>query len=289
MMTKTGFLLLLFVPSLGVAQLPVIDTRFAIESQLLTQKLDRRMAALEAELSREIAKEAWQRFGFLQWSAVAGDSAAGFVVTLRERSTLDGPEFGLTYGYVRGGASRGLQIGSRRPLYPALQPGKPLTNANNELRDDILERVRGDLDAFRRQLHERFLRDIPLTTIPPEVNAANKMFIIPLKWDDLHAGWSSILRINFSAPRPDTNVLCDGDIAVSDLAPAVDTTDALVRGRFKKFSYPFFDHTLEEGEWHPQIPSILARNRVQKLTVYMLIYDPSDSDDTTGTRVTSHN
>lgn len=295
-MIRNLVLLLAMIPTASFAELPVVDITFAINSQTTTGKLGSAAVPLQRELASQIAEALQARFGFLTWRTAEVLSVSGpppliqrFAITFRQVPAGEASEYRIGYESTLGGvALQPLAIGNPRPLYPALQPGKPLGNPNNKLRDDILQRVNDDLDTFREPLMKLFLSKIALSRKAPAVNTPNKMFVTDLPWKELKADRGSILFVDFNSKRPDNDLACDGDINLTNLQPTISGENGTVRARLLTFQYPLLERMLREGEWDPKIQTILDPSRVQTITIYMVHYESGSGESAPPLRSTVH-
>ncbi|HJX29538.1 MAG TPA: hypothetical protein VJ885_16670 [Thermoanaerobaculia bacterium] len=149
-------------------------------------------------------------FGFLRWSAAAPGAAgsatprltvrleeaprgAGKDKVLRFKAHADGREFDLR-------PLEGVVYEWHRLDLPADAAGLA-RDVGHEL-DRLFA-----LDNFRRELHERFLRAVPLATAVG-ADAQDRRIFVPLRWETLQADPDSVLRVQFevrgATPRQGT-------------------------------------------------------------------------------------
>lgn len=215
-------------------------------------------------------------FGFLRWApappGAAGSGGAGttrLTVRLEEVPRGAGKDKVLRFKARADGRDFDL-----RPLEGVVYPWHRLDlppDAAGLARDVAHELDRlFALDNFRHQLHERFLKAVPLATVVG-ADARDKRIFVPLRWETLQADPDSVLRVQFevrgATPRPGTLKISQvqkrsrdphrggiqGAIALLDCAPLL---------------------LSNLGDWSDDVPTLLKPEGLLKPQVFMEKYVP---------------
>jgi len=273
------FALLLFcsASASGQASRPVVVTDFVIESpdhkSNFTPDAERQV---ELRIATELARLCQERFGFLKWvpaDAAAGGStpAAQLTLSLKAESGSKFPAIFLEYTAAISGQSHfpGVQ---KEQLFGGFDD--QLTTDHARLERTLFEKLRQQLanDAFRHDLHEGFLQDIPLADT---VKLLEPQVIIPVNAEELTASHESVLLVRFSAKLSGTL-----EKGVVELIPVSE-----VEGSLSCLIQRLLSPTLvvnQTGGWDPKIAVLLQPPAVESLNVFMLIYKKKPNPGTEG-------
>ncbi len=272
-----GTLLLSAPAARAQAALPTVAIDFVIESPKHVDnfKPDALRRQFELDMAAELARLSQDRFSFLKWVPVnnVGNAspAAQLTLTIKTESGSSFPGILLEYGAKIGGQPHAVEVTPER-LYGGFDDQR--TNDHVLLKQDLKAKVAQQFasDAFRRDLHEGFLRHIPLAD---SVMLREPQVIVPVNPDELGASHESVLLVLFKA-KPSGSPE-DGVIELIPLSEEGGSLGCLIR----KLLFPtvVVDHL---GGWNPNIPTILQSPVVVDVKVFMADYKKKVNPGTEG-------
>ena len=270
----------------GAAQPPPeVEAAFVIDptSVFATTKLTpAQQAQVREQVSRRLAELSSTHFGFVRWRAAGQPGAtpvARLAVTLRDVPKGSGSANVLVLSRRTGDSNVPLARIAPTVVYEWFDLPKPSDPA--VITADVAEKLEElfGRDAFRRELHEQFLKGVPLAQ---EVVAhdGDKRIIVPLSWDAMRPGSESVLRVTFMAPQQKRGEM---ELSLVKKRPGQPKPGAL-QGAIKLFDCaPLTLSTL--GDWNAQIPALLAG--AKQVRVFMASYVPDVAPDVDDGLVTS--
>lgn len=207
--------LLLAVPASVEAQLdpPRVEIDFQVAPGSRFDRVPAQRDGARPLILQHLSTLGSSHFGFLRW-APAPPGAAGSGGSATTRLTVRLEEVPRGAGKDKILRFKGHADGREfdlRPLDGVVYPWHRLdlpADAAGLARDVAHELDRlFALDNFRHQLHDRFLKAVPLATVVG-ADARDKRIFVPLRWETLQADPDSVLRVQFevrgATPRPGT-------------------------------------------------------------------------------------
>jgi hypothetical protein len=193
--------LILAAPAAAAAQQdpPQVEIDFQVAAGSLFDRVPAQRDGARPLIIKHLSSLGASHFGFLRWSATVPRAAAsatprltvrleevprgaGKDKILRFKAHVDGGEFDLK-------TLDGVVYEWHRLDLPP--------DAAGLARDVVHELNRlFALDNFRNQLHERFLKAVPLATVVG-ADAQDRRIFVPLRWETLQADPDSVLRVQF--------------------------------------------------------------------------------------------
>ncbi len=246
--------------------------------------MNEQQAEAQRTISAAIAEVGGERYPFLEWRADAAAPAATLTVTLQQQDlTATTAAYFLKYeAAVRGPGRDGipLRLGSNRELYAAGKRNKPFRDRVT-LQNNVVERVRQDLQTFAEELEDSFIRKIALCTHAPKVDADGHSIVIDFPWAKLKTAPHSILNIELTVRKLDTDGL-ERDFIVSGFVRLTDlerSRDQGVSGYLGRIRCAYVD----TDQWDAEIVGALDERRIRKIAVYMQRYyfDPGGGERAT--------
>lgn len=193
--------LLLWIPTGVAAQQdpPQVEIDFQVAPGSRFDRVPAQRDGARPLIVKHLSSLGGSHFGFLRWSAAAPGTgrpgAPRLTVRLEEVPRGAGKDKVLRFKAHADGREFDLQ-----PLDGVVYPWHRLdlpADAAGLARDvgRELDRLFA-IDNFRRQLHERFLKAVPLATVVG-ADARDKRIFVPLRWETLQADPDSVLRVQF--------------------------------------------------------------------------------------------
>lgn len=276
------FGLLLAVP--GTAQPPpLLEAELAVDpaSIFATTKLTpAQQTLLRDRMSDRLARICATHFGFFRWqpAGLAGGAAGRLTVTLRDLPRPSGQDHVLELSGRQGATAVAFPLLGKPVLYQWFDLPKPSDPV--VLGDRITEKLEELFanEAFRRELHTRFLRSVPLAQTV-EAHDSDRRVIVPLSWDELRPGSGTVLLVKFVAAQK------EGEMQLSLIKKRLgQPRPGALQAAIKLFDWaPLTLSTL--GSWSSQIPPVLAE--ANQVRVFMDIYVHDAAPDVDGGLVTS--
>jgi hypothetical protein len=204
--------LALSIPAAVVAQQdpPQVEIDFQVAPGTRFDRVPAQRDGARPLIIKHLSSLGASHFGFLRWSAIAPGAAASatprLTVRLEEVPRGAGKDKILRFKAHADGREFDL-----KPLDGVVYPWHRLDlppDAAGLARDVAHELDRlFALDNFRHQLHDRFLKAVPLATVVGADSQDRRIFV-PLRWETLQADPDSVLRVQFevrgATPRPGT-------------------------------------------------------------------------------------
>jgi hypothetical protein len=261
----------------GQSLRPIVVTNFIIESPKHKSnfKPDAARRQFELRIAAELARLCQERFGFLKWLPV--DPANG----------SPGPAAALTLSLIAG-------RGNFPPVvlhYTAAVSGQPhqtgiddaelfggfddqFSNDHPRLESTLVAKLREQFanDAFRKDLHEGLLGQIPLAS---RVILQAPQVIVPVNFEELTPSDESVLVVQFRA-RPGGAQ----DVGSALLVPLGD-----IQGSLSCLIQSLNSATVvinQKGDWNPGIVLLMEPPTVESLNVFMRVYKQRPNPGTEG-------
>jgi len=258
--------LLLAAAGAAAQQPPLLETAFVLDpaSVFATTKLTpAQQNEVRVRVSRWLAETCDSHFGFFRWQPAGRVETAALTVTLRDLRKPSGQDHVLELSGRRGAVAVPLpQLGQTLVYhwFDLPKPSDPVV-----LGDQIVQKL-GELfanEAFRRELHTRFLRTIPLAQ-EVVTNDPDQRVIVPLSWDDLQPGSGTVLLVKFVSAQK------EGEMQLSQVKKRLgQPRSGALQAAIKLFDCaPITLSTL--GAWNAQIPTLLAQ--ASQVRVFMDSY-----------------
>jgi hypothetical protein len=251
-------IILLAAASAAAQPPPELEAAFVLDptSVFATTKLTSpQQTQVRDRVSRRLADLCKSHFGFFRWRPAGQARAAGstrLTVTLRDLPRQSGQDNVLELSGRREGVEILLPQLGRTVVYQWFDLPKP--SDPGTLGDRLIEKLEGLFanEAFRRELHARFLRGIPLAKEVVALDGDHRV-IVPLSWDELRPGSDTVLLVKFIAAQQKV-----GEMQLSLVMKRFgQPKPGALQGAIKQFDCaPLTLSTL--GAWNAQIPTLLA-------------------------------
>lgn len=270
---RLALALVLLIPARTAAQQdpPQVEIDFQVAAGSRFDRVPAQRDGARPLVIKHLSSLGASHFGFLRWSAVAPGAAAsatprltvrleevprgaGKDKVLRFKAHADGREFDLR-------PLEGVVYQWHRLDLPADAAGLA-RDVGHEL-DRLFA-----IDNFRHQLHERFLKAVPLATVVG-ADAHDRRIFVPLRWETLQADPDSVLRVQFGVSSGATSR--QGTMKISQVQKrSRDPHRGGIQGAISLLDCA----PLLLRDWTDEVPALMKPEGLIKPQVFMETYVP---------------
>lgn len=275
------FFILINVGLLNGQEPPVVGISFLIPDTVFTEIDPEVQDAIISEINNHIVEKCSTYFGFLSWKSVStSTSLSSDQLLLLNLKTINNSIGLQAYDLVYSG-----KIGNDYyPNFQQIRPyrlyeyydEKPIHNPQ-KLKEDIIKGIETQFfdEAFRRDLHNNFLKEIPLTQkVYPD--SSSQRIILPILWSELNSTQRSILLVEFKA---------NGRDGYMEVNPVGQVYTGQWDGMVKCVVIHFSHDPIEDNHWNDEIIRRLQKPQLDTVDVFMSVYDKKNNPGTFGTTV----